>query len=123
MSTILQQCSKSKLLLACRPVGSSTLHTLAMGPRVDVLFDCGQNFSCTQQSNGVGWYYSDNYSWGFAPAGEPVTRSSCDTTNTQNEDRLCWHSSGGLINGGWRCGANTGLNVDPTWERIVYQAD
>jgi hypothetical protein len=123
MSTILGQCTKGKLLLACRQVGNPVLHTLAMAPRADVLFDCGSQFDCTHEANGVGWYYSDSYSWGFAPAGETVTRSSCDTTNTLNEDRLCWHSSGGLINGGWRCGANTNLNFASNWERIVYQAD
>ena len=122
MSQILSQCSKSKLLLGCRQVGQTTFHTLAMGPRVDVIFDTGTG-NTPHDANGVGWYYNDSYSWGFAPQGEPITRNSCDTTNTGNENRLCWHTGGGSINGGWRCGAATGLNGDTTWERIVYQAD
>ena len=123
MSQIVQQCDKAKLLLACRPVGQTVFTTLAMAPRADVLFECGSATNCTQQSNGVGWYYSDSYSWGFAPGGEPVQRTSCDTQNTSSPDRLCWHSGGGLINGGWRCGNSTGLNDDPNWERVVFEAD
>ncbi len=123
MSTILSQCDKGKLLLACRPVGAASLSTLAMGLRADVLYECGQDSACVHAANGVGWYYSDSYSWGYAPGGEAVARTSCDTQSTQNPDRLCWHSGGGLINGGWRCGSATGLNSDPSWERIVYEAD
>jgi hypothetical protein len=123
MQQILAQCDKSKLLLACRPVGSPTFTTLAMAPRADVLFDCGFQESCTNVANGVGWYYSDNYSWGYAPGGETVSRTSCDIEATGNGDRLCWHSGGGNINGGWRCGASTNLNDDPSWERVVYEAD
>jgi hypothetical protein len=123
MSQILMQCDKAKLLLACRPVGSPTFTTLAMAPRADVLFDCGFEQNCTNVANGVGWYYSDEYSWGYAPGGENVSRNSCDTELTMNGDRLCWHSSVGFINGGWRCGAATGLNDDPGWERVVFEAD
>ena len=122
VAQILQQCNKSKLLLACRQVGQSNFHTLAMGPRVDVTFDTASG-NTPHDANGVGWYFSDNYSWGFAPQGEPITRSSCDTTNTGSEDRICWHTGGGNINGGWRCGAATGLNGDTSWERMVFQAD
>jgi hypothetical protein len=120
---ILSQCSKGKLLMACRQIGQSTFHTLAMGPRADVLHDCGSDSGCTFVSNGVGWYYSDSYSWGFVPGGEGVQRNSCDIQNEGSEDRICWHSSFGQINGGFRCGANVFLNSDFTWERVVYQAD
>src|SRR5262249_54152350 len=59
LSTLLTQCNKSKLLMACRPTGAQSWKLVAMGPRLDVLFDCGQQQNCTKQSNGVGWYYSD----------------------------------------------------------------
>lgn len=122
MSQILQQCSKGKLLLACAQQGSGTLNVLAMADRDDVLFDCGTDSLCTHQANGVGWYWSDQWSWGFAPGNQPVQRNSCDVQDQQNNDRICWHSGGGMINGGYRCGNASGL-WDPNWRRFVYQAD
>ena len=122
MATILQQCDKPKLLMACRQVGAANWHTLAMAPRVDVVFDTGTS-NTPHDANGVGWYYNDSYSLGFAPQGELLSRNSCDTQNGSSEDRICWHSGGGSINGGWRCGAATGLNGDTTWERALFEAD
>ncbi len=124
MQTILQQCDKSKLLMACRQAGSPSFTLLAMAPRVDVLFDCGQQTNCTKQSNGVGWYYSDDYSWGFAPGGLSVNRNSCDYNDGSQQSpelRLCWHSGFGQINGGYRCGDNS--LFDFSWERVVFEAD
>ena len=125
IATLLQQCNEANLLMACRPVGSATWNLVAMAPRADVLFDCGQQANCTKQSNGVGWYFSDSYSWGFAPGGENVNRTSCDYDDGMLPDadkRLCWHSDGMSINQGYRCGANS-LNGDNTWERAVFQAN
>jgi hypothetical protein len=122
--TLLQQCSKANLLLACRPVGNATWNLVAMAPRADVLFDCGSNPNCTKQSNGVGWYYNDSFSWGFAPGGESVNRSPCDFDNgsqTSTDKRMCWHTLGG-ISDGYRCGAKD-LNGNSQWERAVFQAD
>ena len=111
--------------MACKPTANANFTLLAMAPRVDVLFDCGTQTNCTKQSNGVGWYYSDIYSWGFAPGGEPVNRNSCDDNagaQTLPGLRLCWHTSAGNINSGYRCGSND-LNGNATWQRFVYQAD
>jgi hypothetical protein len=126
LSSLLQQCNKANLLMACRQVGQPSWKLVAMAPRADVLFDCGMQNNCTKQSNGVGWYYSDSYSWGFAPGGEAVNRNSCDYDSglgqTSPDQRLCWHSSAQSINNGYRCGNNQ-LNGDSGWERAVYQAD
>jgi hypothetical protein len=53
------------------------------------------------------------------------SRNSCDIAGgeTNPELRLCWHTGGGNIQGGYRCGATTGLNGDPTWQRLVFHAD
>jgi hypothetical protein len=122
MSTILQQCSKGKLLLACRPTGSAAYTLVAMAPRPDVLFDCSSNATCVHNSNGVGWYYSDSWSWGFAPENEPVSRNSCDVGASQPNLRMCWHSGGQSINTGYRCGNNS-LSGAANWERAVFHAD
>ena len=125
LATLLQQCSKSKLLMACRPTGSPTWTLLAMAPRLDVLFDCGSTTDCTKQSNGVGWYYSTSYSWGFAPGGQSVNRNSCDYNNGGQilpGQRLCWHTGGGSISSGYRCGDND-LNGASNWQRALYHAD
>jgi hypothetical protein len=125
LSSVLAACSKANLMLACRPVGSATLTLAAMAPRADVLFECGTTANCTKQSNGVGWYYSSGYSWGFAPGGEAVNRDSCDYNEgaqTNADKRLCWHTQSSSISSGYRCG-NNDLNGGTSWERIIYQAD
>jgi hypothetical protein len=129
MSQLLQQCDKAKLLLACRATGQSDLQVVAMAPRADVLFDCSSISSCTHDANGVGWYYSDSYSWGFAPAGSPVNRNSCDIIDSQTypggasdgDQRICWHTGGGSISSGWRCGKPD--FIGSTYERLVFEAD
>lgn len=125
LSTVLANCDKAKLLMACRPVGSASFTLLAMAPRVDVLYECGQTLDCTKQSNGVGWYYNNSSSWGFAPGGQSVNRNSCDYNaggQILPELRLCWHTSGGAFDTGYRCGDND-LNFSTTWERVVYEAN
>jgi hypothetical protein len=122
-NTILgQQCTGSKLLEACRPVGANEFTVLAMGDRADVLFDVGSQENGKHEANGVAWYFSNEYSMGFARAGDEVERFSCDVANINPEDRLCWHTSSDGIDGGWRCGVTTDLNGDPQWERLLYHA-
>ncbi|CAF1264729.1 unnamed protein product [Adineta ricciae] len=121
LSTILSSCNKTKLLLGCRQVNTVKLTVAAMGNRADVLYDCSTTENCTQIANGVGWYYSDSYSWGFVNGSDAVERNSCDTGSTNDAYRLCWHTDGG--SGGYRCGTTTGLNSDTTWERIIYHAN
>jgi hypothetical protein len=114
-----QSCTKQKLMLACRQKGQANWQLAAMGARADVLFDCGSDVACTHAANGVGWYYSPTWSWGFANAGDPVSRNECDVDG--GPLRLCWHTVS--MAGGYRCGDQTGLNSDPGWERAVFQAD
>jgi hypothetical protein len=128
LSTILSACNQSKLLLACRPTGSQTLQLVAMAPKSDVTFDTGTG-NVTHNANGIEWYYNNSSSWGFAPGGDPVSRTSCDTqassinaAGVDGDKRLCWHTGGGNINGGWRCGTSDSLNGSPAFERLVFQA-
>ena len=117
VDTVLAQCPGDKLMLSCRPTGSSTLTLLAQAPREDVTFDTGVNQDVTHIANGVGWYFNDFYSWGFARAGDVVSKDPCDTENSNADERLCWHTND---DGGWRCGVTTSLNSSVDFERIVY---
>ncbi|MEO7329710.1 MAG: hypothetical protein ABI193_14110 [Minicystis sp.] len=119
LAGLLQQCSKGKLLMACAPVNAANYTLVAMGLRPDVLFECGSDPACTHIANNVGWYFNNNWSWGFVKAGDPVQRNECDVA--AGPLRLCWHTVNGA--GGYRCGDAAGLNGDSTWKRYVYQAD
>ena len=106
--------------MACRPVGETTYTLLAHAPRNDVTFFTGES-NTPHIANGTGWYYSDDYSWGFAKQGDVINRNSCDIGNTNPTERLCWHSLNGNIRPGYRCGGNTGLGN--TWERVILHTD
>jgi hypothetical protein len=123
------QCSGDLLMMGGKSSDSDVFDVIAWAPRVDVMFDTfGTNTPHT--ANGVGWYYSPNYSWGFAPQGAPINLNSCDTAasgwsdgpNGTTAARLCWHTSGGYIDGGWRSGANIGLNYSTDFERYLFTA-
>jgi hypothetical protein len=125
---ILAACNQAKLLLGCRTVGSPTLLVAANAPRTDVDFDTGTS-NVPHDANGVGWYFNPDYSWGFAPQGDPINRNSCDVAASSiggagpdPDKRLCWHTSGGSISSGWRCGANDSLNGNAAFERMVFEA-
>ena len=121
-NTILgQQCTGSKLLIGCRPVGSTTFTLLAMGERADVIFDVGSNQFSTHGANGVGWYYSNSWSWGFVLGGDPVDRNSCDVEQINPQYRMCWHTSGDGISSGYRCGNSFTFGNDH--ERVIMHAD
>ncbi|CAF1180535.1 unnamed protein product [Adineta steineri] len=120
VATILATCNKNKLLLGCRPVANTTLTVAAMGNRADVLYDCGSTSTCTHVANGVGWYFSSSYSWGFVRGSDNVTRDSCDVATGDAAYRLCWHTS---AVGGYRCGSTVALNSDSTWAKVIYHAN
>jgi hypothetical protein len=120
LASIQTQCSGADIMLACRPTGSATLQALAQAPRADVFFDVGNGVNAVHTGNGTDWYFSTGASMGFTQVGTGVNRTSCDTSAGNPATRLCWHTGGGNINPGWRCGGNTGLNGDNGFERIIY---
>ena len=124
-----QACKGSLLMMACRPKGSATLQLAALAPRADVLFDTGNSPTAVHSANGVAWYFNNSFSWGFAPQGDPVLRNSCDTQDStiapggvDGDKRLCWHTGGDFVQGGWRCGRNDSLNDSQTFERLMFSA-
>ncbi len=128
LGAVQKLCQGSLMMLACRRVGSANLQVAAYAKREDVLFDTGLG-NDLHNANGVGWYYSGEESWGFAPEGLPVVRNSCDTQDSSIVDsgaggaqRLCWHTSGFYLQGGWRCGYDDNLNSSFEYERLIFTA-
>jgi hypothetical protein len=129
LSDVLSNCNGGLLLLAGGPNGSPTLTVLAAAPRADVIFDTGDS-NTPHDANGSGWYFSGGLSWGFAKQGDPINRDECDTvadsddpTGPNGDLRLCWHTFGGALEGGFRAGTVDFLNSEPSgYTRYVYQA-
>ena len=118
---VLASATGGYLMLAARAVGSNTVLLLGAAPRADVTFDTGHT-NTTHLANGVGWYFSSNWSWGFAEGNDAVIRNEADVNGSPNADRrLSWHT--GIGAGGYRIGALTGLNGSTAYERLVFQAD
>jgi len=104
--------------MACRPTGAATLALAAHAPRVDAFFETGTG-NVVHDANGVGWYFNNNYSMGFAPQGEAVSRNSADTA--AGARHMSWHTHSNYSSG-YRCG-DVYLNGNASYERLVYQAD
>lgn len=119
---VLAACTKDHLMLACRPTGADVLTVAAHASRADVTFDTGET-NVPNVANGVAWYFGDDHSWGFANGGDSIDLNICDISTDNAEQRLCWHTQQSPGLGGWRCGATTNLNAQPSFERIVYEAD
>jgi hypothetical protein len=120
ISTILTLCSQKQLLLGCGPVGNTTMTVAAMGNRADVLYNCSSTMNCTHVANGVGWFFSDSWSWGFVDGNDTVTRNPCDASPTDPSYILCWHT---VSIGGYQCGSTLGLSSNTAWEKVIYQAN
>jgi hypothetical protein len=148
LASIQAACSKARLLLACRASGSTTLTLLAWAPREDVLqptgapSGAGGDPATAHVANGTAWHYwpgSGSYSWGgwgFAAAGSPIYKDSCDINDTSfrvgdgtGALRLCWNtgwtSDEGRIDAGFRCGSwvQGDISSGGAWDRLIYHAD
>lgn len=117
LADVLTACDGSFLLMAGSDAGSSTLTLLAAGARADVLFDTAHT-NTPHDANGTGWYFANDWSWGFAPQGDAIFRDECD--QLLGATHLCWQTNyapdfpnnipGGL-NPGYRLG-----NVFDLWD-------
>ena len=116
-----QRCNGDKIMYGCRPAGAPNWTLLGQGLRNEVLRNTGDGNNRTTRHNNIDWYYSDNWSMGFAAAGSGISRNRCDTRGEpQRGSRLCWHTENGRMMGGYRCGARTGLTNSLDWERAVF---
>jgi len=117
---MLARCDGEFIMYGCKQVAAENWQLLAMGQRDEVFRNTGDQGNVLNEHNGVAWYFSQSYSIGFVQPGTGVSRNSCDTANEQAQLRLCWHTGGNTFNGGYRCGARTGLNGARDWERVVW---
>jgi hypothetical protein len=117
-------CDGDLVLMGCRQAGSDVIQLAAMGESGEVFADTGDGPDATHEHNGVNWYYSENSSIGFVPAGAVASRNSCDTNAMDGNDdgtgegRMCWHTSGASLNTGYRCGLN--VTFGPEYERVIF---
>lgn len=128
LKTLKERCTGRNILLGCRRAGTDQLLVAANAPREDVFMDTGT--TGTHEANGAAWYFNEGSSWGFAPLGENVQRALCDVTASSSrfpghkaQERLCWHTSAGKLEAGWRCGEYYGLSESVLFERVVMQLD
>ena len=113
-------CPGETWVVGCRPRGGGDVLTVAAVGERATIFDAVPNEAgAFREHNGARWYYGEDFSFGFAPAGAAVNRRPCDTAEDRGALRLCWHT---IQRGGWRCGATTGLNDSGDWERVVMSA-
>jgi len=119
LGPILAACDGGQMMLACRRVGEPDFVLAAGGLTAEVTRDVGNGINAVNNHNGVDFYYSPVHSWGFAPQGVGVSRTSCDTQGDQSELRMCWHTGNNDIQGGYRCG-DAFLNNNNNWERVIF---
>lgn len=123
LDDVLGACQGSYMMLACRFETGDLLALAAADGRAVVTQADDATPAAHHVANGVGWYFTDSFSWGFFPAGGGVNRAPCDFdpdgTQTANDRRLCWHTVNGALTGGYRCGTNVNLNDSTTWKRLV----
>lgn len=114
-ASALSGCTGDRLMLAGRATGSDTLLVLAQTTKTDALFDTGQNTDQVHLSDGSGWYYHPQWSWGFAPAGESVFKFQCDEMS--GSGRMCIHTFDWV--GGYRINDNYD-NGSAAFEKLVF---
>ncbi len=110
-------CDGNVLLLGCSTDDPDVLDVAAMGERAIIVADHGGGNGDSVEHNDVQWYRSADRSWGFAPAGVPIDRNTCDVGAERADERLCWHTVGGSIRAGFRCGDARFLNAG---RRVIY---
>jgi uncharacterized protein YjbI with pentapeptide repeats len=119
---ILTDCKSEQVMLACRKTGSDTL-ILAGHGRYDMVFkEIGTSNEGTLE-NDVQFYYSKNYSIGFAAPGSTLSRTECDVDGDKAEDRLCFHTINETLYQGYRCGSIEGLNDSKEYERLFLKSE
>jgi hypothetical protein len=89
-ATILTRtCKGKRLLVACRSTtDKNTLVVGGVGKREDIFRPCAPNSHCTTtMNNGTGFYYVQDYAWGFE--GRPKVRAYIEREKHLRFDEIC----------------------------------
>ena len=122
LSTLLNtDCKQGRLLLGCRFQGTNSLVVAAQSIRSAVTNVVPDTANAFFNSNGVDFFFSTNYSWGFSPQGSGVERTPCSSLSGFPQ-RMCWPTQDGAIVPGGRCGDDWLSGSTATFERVIYQA-
>ena len=99
---------------------SSQPFTLAAVGDYNAVFRATASTSTAYANSGAYWYFYFPRSMGFAPS-STITLNTADVYDSHGGSsgayRLSWHLD--QSSGGWRVGANTGLNGDRQWYKVV----
>jgi hypothetical protein len=126
IANIKAACSGSNMLMACySKANPGVMRLAAWAPTADVIYPVAGTSTAHHDANGVSWYFTETYSWGFYHLGDTVSRGSCDTASGSFPgQRMCNHASAGKLNFGYRCGTtflNNGIGTDGArWHRVWY---
>lgn len=118
---LMAACTRQRLMVACRRTGNPTIQLLAQAARSDVFF-LTETEDVIHEANGTRWYFTPDWSMGFAPLGQATDRYECDVA--PGADRLCFHTLPAWTQG-YRCGDDRDLdsNGNATHERLFFQRD
>ena len=113
---VLNACQGDYIMMAGRVMESETLLSLAATTRSDAIIDTGQNTGSYHLSNGANWWYSANWSWGFAGASESPYNYECGTADAG----MCLHTVD--FTGGFSINRIGGLNRSVDYEKVFFVA-
>lgn len=135
IDTIQAKCSKKKVLMACKRVGSTVFNVLAWADKSTVFGTTDRarcRLSCKGNiAQGTKWYRSTPVgalrgAWGFAPSNGRMDLHDTDVGN--GPDRISYFINNPNQSGlsGWRCGTTTNLHARPSssqWELELYHGN
>ena len=128
------KCSKKKVLVGCKKVGSKVLDVLAWADN-NVVFGMTDSslcqFSCNGNvAQGSKWYWSTQKTkgqgaWGFAKSDAKINLDYIDLADKKDSKRISyWLRDIAGESPGYRCGASIvgETNTGPLWELEFYHA-
>ena len=114
---VLNACQGDYLMMAGRETGANSFMSLAAALRSDTIVDTGHTDN-THLANGSNWWFSSNWSWGFAGPNDTVNLFECDTTPPAVS--MCLHTNATV--GGYSINNIISLNSSVGYEKVFFVA-
>ena len=127
------KCSKKKVMVGCKKVGSKVLDVLAWADN-HVVFGMTDSSQCQAACNGnvaqgTKWYWATmkklgQGAWGFAKSDAKINLSHVDWVDAKDPKRISYWLRA-TAGPGYRCGASIVVdsNTGQLWELALYHAD